>query len=116
MRVRGAISFSGAVTDISGAAVFVRLIDVSRADAEASTISEFRVLSLPRGTDTSKKIPFEFDFVITDLKASYVITAHVDVDRDGEVSVGDYITMQSIPFRAGSLSTFYDVEVRRIAP
>ena len=35
MRIRGTITFKGAVADISGAVVFVRIVDVSRADAAA---------------------------------------------------------------------------------
>lgn len=113
MRIRGTITFKGAIADISGAVVFVRIVDVSLADAAACTLSEYRV-SLSSRTNTSTKIPFELDVNIIDTRRSYTITAHVDLDGDGKISVGDYITMQSFPVRGDSLSPYYLVEVRRV--
>ena len=113
MRIRGAIKFKGPITDISGAVVSVRLVDVSRADAVACTLSEYRV-SLSYKTNTSTKIPFELDVNIIDTIGNYTIMVHIDLNGDGKVCIGDYITMQSFPVYRDSLSDYYLVEVCRV--
>lgn len=40
----------------------------------------------------AKKIEFSIKGKIEDERGTYVISVHIDVDGDGKVSVGDYIT------------------------
>jgi uncharacterized lipoprotein YbaY len=112
--IRGELSFEDKVVSLSGAAVYVRLIDVSLADAAARTVSEYRISSLPAGTNTSDRINFELAVDLAGSRGSYTLTAHIDLDRDGKASIGDYITMESFPISVQSPSTYYVVRVRRI--
>ena len=89
-------------------------MDVSRADAAASTVSEYRISSLPAGTNTSYKINFELTADVVDSRGSYILAAHVDLDGDGKVSIGDYITKESFPISVQSPSAYYAVRVRRV--
>ena len=70
--------------------------DVSRQDAAALVVGKCYKQTLSPRTTTSEKIPFHIKSEISDRKSTYNIRVHVDVDRDGQVSVGDYITMESI--------------------
>jgi len=114
MVIRGELSFEGGVANLGGAAVTVRLLDVSQVDAAERTVAEYRILSHPAGADTSHKITFEIASDRISKGQSYTLAAHVDVDRDGKVSIGDYITMESFPVSAESLSSHYVVRVRKV--
>jgi uncharacterized lipoprotein YbaY len=112
--IRGELSFEDKLVSLSGAAVYVRLIDVSLADAAARTVSEYRISSLPAGTNTSHRINFELAADLAGSRGSYTLTAHIDLDRDGKANIGDYITMESFPISVQSPSTYYVVRVRKI--
>ena len=74
--------------------VYVRLEEVTRADAPATRVAE-AVLSgvhLGRGPGS---IPFELHNVATSPGGHYSVRVHVDVDRDGKISRGDYVSTQS---------------------
>jgi len=114
MTIRGEILFEGEIVNITGSAVYVRLEDVSRQDAVSVLISEYLIDSLPEGFNTSNKIPFQLEGNINDLKAYYNIRVHVDVDRDGKISVGDYITMESFPINLTDPTKYYFIKVRRV--
>lgn len=112
--IRGELRVEGGPADLRGAAIYVRLMDVSHADAAARTVAEYHVDSLPAGSDSTQKIPFEFEADIVDTRRHYVLAAHIDLDGDGRAGVGDYITMESFPLSVGSRTACYVVRVRRI--
>jgi len=109
--IRGEVTFEEGPADISGAAVHVRVEDVSRADAASLTVAEWKVPALPAGTTTSSVIPFEVAVESLDARGRYSLRAHVDVDRDGRTSVGDFITMEEFPVPRPD---FYRLRVRRV--
>ncbi len=106
--------FEGGPADISGAAVHVRVEDVSRADAASLTVAEWNVPALPRGTTTSSTIPFEIPVESLDARRRYSLQARVDVDRDGRTSVGDYVTMEDFPV-SRTAADFYRLRMRRVS-
>jgi uncharacterized lipoprotein YbaY len=111
--IRGELAFENGPGDIAGAAVHVRVEDVSRADDAAVTVAEWSNPALPRGTTTSIVIPFEVPVESLDPRGRYSLRAHVDVDRDGQTSIGDFITMEEFPLqRTGP--DFYRLRVRRV--
>lgn len=112
--IRGELYFEDNIVNLSGAAVYVRIVDVSLADGAAQTVSEYQMASLPVGANTSNKINFELTADPIDSRRSYSVTAHVDLDGDGKPSIGDYITMESFPVSVQSPSTHYVIRVRRI--
>jgi len=111
--IRGEVTFEDGPADISGAAVHVRVEDVSRADALARTVGEWNIPTLPRGTTTSRPIPFQLQVETLDSRTRYSLRAHVDVDRDGFTSRGDFITMEEFPLAPGG-PDFHRLRVRRV--
>ncbi|MEO8379969.1 MAG: YbaY family lipoprotein [Acidobacteriota bacterium] len=88
----------------AGASVIVQVRDAGLADASSTTVAEKR-----RTWRVGKPLRVQFD--LEEASESLIVWAHVDVDGDGEVSKGDYITMQSYPVRdEGAMR----VEVRRV--
>lgn len=78
----------------SGAPVIVQVRDTSYQDAAAKIVAEARASVHGKGETLAT--------VTIDAPAeNLTVWAHVDVDRDGEVSKGDYITKQSVPVPAG---------------
>ncbi|HEX2078562.1 MAG TPA: YbaY family lipoprotein [Longimicrobium sp.] len=92
------------------ATAYVRVDDVSRADAPSATLAEARV-QVPAG---AAGFPFELRVEGHDPRGMYALSVHVDVDGDGEAGVGDFITMQRYPVLAGSDAEPMTVEARRI--
>jgi uncharacterized lipoprotein YbaY len=113
--IKGLIYFGGGVIEVGGASVYVRLLDVSRADAASSTIAEYRIARLPEGTKTSETISFEIEAEVPDPRASLILAAHLDMDGNEQVSVGDYITMESFPVSPKALSDKYTIKLRRVS-
>ena len=111
--IRGELTFDGAPVDLSGASVKVRVDDVSRMDAESIPLVEHAVKSLPSGATTASAIPFELRAGGLRADARYTLRAHVDMDRDGQISVGDFITMEDFPVSAGTIG-YHRVRVRRV--
>jgi hypothetical protein len=116
MLIRGELLVEGDPFDLSGASVHVQLLDTSRADAASITISQFQVQALARGTTTSDRIPFEFNVDNLDPRGYYILAAHIDINGDGQKSIGDYITMESFPLYTEDPSIYYVIKVRRINP
>jgi len=89
----------------SGAPVIVQVRDTTYQDAAATIVAEARATVHHKGTTLAT--------VTIDAPAeNRTVWAHVDVNRDGEVSKGDYITKRSFPVPAdgGALR----VEVSRV--
>lgn len=77
--------------------VRVQLRDTSLVDAPAVVLHEVRT-SVRSGSAVIASAQFE----VVDVPAHVTVWAHVDVDGDGKVSKGDYVTTRSYPVRAGS--------------
>ncbi len=78
----------------SGAAVIVQLRDTTYQDAAAKIVAEARATVRRQGETLAT--------VTLDAPAERgTVWAHVDVDGDGEVSKGDYVTKRSFPSPAG---------------
>lgn len=93
----------------AGAPVIVQLRDAGVADAESVIVTEARAESCQaRAGDAIARVQID---VREGSTAHAIVWVHVDVDADGEISKGDFITMQSYPVReAGTMR----VEVRRV--
>lgn len=114
MTIYGEILFAGEMENVGGAAVHVYLEDVSRLDAASLLISEYHIESLPASSNTSERIPFELEAMSNGRKTSCSIRVHVDIDRDGKVSAGDYITMESFPVLDFESPGHHTVKVRKV--
>lgn len=92
----------------AGSPVVVQIRDAGLQDAGAVTVAEART----RSRECPAGEPFASATIDVKEKSSHLIVwVHVDVDDSGDVSAGDYITMQSYPVRGESSLR---VEVRRV--
>lgn len=99
--------------DLTGAAVRVLIEDVSRAGAASLLVGQWSESALPAGTTTAQTISFEIQVGSLDPRARYSLRAHVDVDRDGQTSLGDFITMETYPVSSDG-PPFHRLRVRRV--
>jgi len=79
-----------------GAPVIVQVRDTSVADAAATIVAEARTTVEMAAGQPLAKVEFE----LPDDIEGKTVWALIDVDRDGGVSRGDYITKQSFPLRS----------------
>jgi uncharacterized lipoprotein YbaY len=107
--VRGTIVFGddGSVRD---ATVRVQLEDVSRIDATAPVVAE----QVMRGVGGGVPIEFVLHGGSLDPRARYNVRVHVDVNGDGQVSVGDYVSTRSAAVTAGSVPATVSIAVSRV--
>lgn len=112
--VSGSILFDEDARAFSGATVYVHLEDVSYADASSKVVAEQVMRDVSRRARSTEQLEFKIYGRLTDERASYSVRVHVDVDGDGEVSLHDYITMQSYPVLTQGHSRNLSVRVREV--
>ena len=80
-------------------AVWVRVLDVSRADAPSQIVAEHRLHDVEvKAGDGVETIPFYLDEVEgRDQRADLTVAIHVNWSGSGNVEQGDYLTTQSYP-------------------
>jgi uncharacterized lipoprotein YbaY len=88
--ITGTILFSGDVAPFSGATAYIHLLDVSKMDAAHETISQQLIKDIKYPSD--EKIDFSLSGRIKDERGTYIVSVHIDVDGDRQISIGDYIT------------------------
>jgi len=93
----------------AGAPVRVEARDTSRADAPSVTVAagEGEVRGRQGGWVETVEVN------IPDRGDDCTIWAHIDVDRDGQVSRGDYVTMAAYPVPSGQ-SARLSIRVRKV--
>ena len=93
----GSIIFDEDAGAFSRATVYVRLEDVTYADASSKILAEQVMRDVSRAGSNDRPLEFRLYGRLADKRANCNLRVHVDVDGDGEVSLHDYITMQSYP-------------------
>lgn len=93
----------------AGTAIDVQVRDTTFEDAPAEIIARSQGLVRDDPGTWLDTVEVEIPF----LPDSSIVWVHVDVDRDGRVSVGDFITMVSYPVPSDS-GTEVSVVVRRV--
>ncbi|QZY29867.1 YbaY family lipoprotein [Nocardioides coralli] len=88
----------------------VRLLDVSRADAPAVTVAETSIGLV----GTALAVDFDLDVPSLDPRATYALSAHVDTNGSGDVSVGDLLTMQHVGVSPTATDHSYDVPLQTV--
>jgi len=101
VRVSGHIVFPRDAVPFANATVYVYVEDTTYADARADRVAAWtrRDVAYPRD---AAGITFEFriDAALPPHRR-YSVRALVDVDGDGTVGPGDYLSTQAIPLRSG---------------
>jgi uncharacterized lipoprotein YbaY len=81
-----------------GSPLRVELHDTSYADAPAVVLKRVDTTVAKKGRETTVTVE-------ADVPDGATVWAHNDVDRDGRVSKGDFISMQSYPVTASTQKT-----------
>ena len=112
--VTGTIVFGADLEPLVGATVYVRLEDVSRIDAPAHVVAEIVLREVRAGGQAPNKLEFTLEIPLLDPKRRYSVRVHVDVDGDGRVGVGDYVSPASHPVLTGVDSAHLLIPVKRV--
>ena len=104
-------SWSGPKKPVS---VFIRLQDTSRIDAPATTIVEEIRHDIPVETLVENGMEFSISVKNVVPRARYQVRVLVDLDGDGEASIGDYITTSSYPVLTRGYPNYIEVMVHPI--
>ena len=97
-----------------GATIHVRLEDVSYIDAPARLVAETVLPEARAGCQAPSQLAFTIDAPTLNPRARYVVRVHVDVDADGQISLGDYISTMSYRVEAGQETTTLLIPVKRV--
>jgi uncharacterized lipoprotein YbaY len=95
--VKGKISFAEKPPSFAGATIHVRLEDITDVDVAAKTVAEYVQRDVAFDPESGDDLLFAINGDPPDPRASYSVRVHIDLDGDGEVSSGDFISMQSYP-------------------
>jgi uncharacterized lipoprotein YbaY len=112
--VSGEIVFGEGAEAFSGATASVRLEDVSRADAPSHVVAEQVIRQVNYRPGQAGRLAFELRVNNPNERARYTVSAHLDVDGDGQVSRGDYITMESYPVLTQGYPRRLSVRLRKV--
>ena len=112
--VSGEIQFERQPHLPSDVKAYVRLLDVSAADAPSRIIAEQVLTDILRKAGSGQSIPFVLYGALPDERGSYAISVHVDMDGDGKISRGDFINMQSYPVLTFGYPDRVSVQVKEV--
>ena len=114
MLVRGQVMIEQFADPVTGAVLTVRLVDVSRADASSITKAKsvFRDVALTSSTDA---VAFELRSLDVRPPGRYAVEAHLDVDCSGDITQGDYLTMESFPVDPALPEATVELRLRYVA-
>jgi hypothetical protein len=112
--ISGTIRFQNVTRSAQNVTVYVRIDETSHADAAAARLAEV-VLHGVSIFPGSPPLGFTMRELIPRASGRYSVRVHADVDGDGRVSRGDYISMQSYPvLLTGENSDVIDIVAREV--
>ncbi len=112
--VSGEIQFDQPSHLPSDAKAYVHLSDVSAADAPSRMIAEQVLTDISQKANSGQSIPFVLYGTPPDERGSYAISVLVDLDGDGKISTGDFISMQSYPVLTFGYPNRVSVQVKKV--
>lgn len=95
--VKGEITFEAEAPPFTGATLYVRLENVTVADTASEVMAEYAERDVAFDPKTKNVLSFAITANSPDPRTAYAVRVHIDIDGDGEVSQGDFISMQSYP-------------------
>lgn len=95
--VKGKITFEEEAPSFTGATMYVRLENITVADIASEVVADYVERDVAFDPKTAKDLLFTIAGKAPDPRASYAVRVHIDVDGDGEVSQGDFVSTQSYP-------------------
>jgi len=95
--VEGIIHLAGVSSSTPNATVYVQIVEVSLADAPSNVVAEEVIPDFQIDMDNLAEIRFSILTSNLNRRANYDLIAHVDINGSGEITKGDYLTMESFP-------------------
>jgi uncharacterized lipoprotein YbaY len=95
--VQGEITFEEEAPPFTGATMYVYLENITVADIASEVVADYVERHVAFDPKTTKVLSFAIAGNALDPRASYTVRVHIDIDGDGEVSQGDFISTQSYP-------------------
>jgi hypothetical protein len=95
--VKGKITFEEAARPFTGATVYVHLEKIPALDIASEIIAGYVERDVAFDPKTSSDLSFAIACNPPDPRASYGVRVHIDIDGDGAVSKGDFISTQNYP-------------------
>jgi uncharacterized lipoprotein YbaY len=111
--VKGKITFEEVAPPFTGATMYVRLERITAADIASEVVADYVERDVVFDPKTSS-LSFAIAGNPPDPRASYAVRVHIDIDGDGEVSQGDFISMQSYPVITFGHPTEVSILVRQV--
>lgn len=112
--VKGEIKFAGKPELRTSAKTYVRLLDTSLADGPAKVVAEQVIEHIAGSLGKGEKVAFVLEPNSIDERSTYTVSVLVDLDGDGKISKGDYISMQSYPVLTHGYPNQVTIEVKRV--
>ncbi len=112
--VTGKIVFNELTGDINSATVYIRLLDTTEIDVSSITVAAVVLHDLNRDRVESQGLPFRISIDQIDSTRRYEISVLVDLDGDGQISVGDYYSTQSYPVLTHGHPDMVTIQVQKI--
>lgn len=112
--VKGTVTFEDDAPPFTGATMYVSVENTSVADIASEVVADYVERDVAFVPKTAKVLLFEIAAEVPDPRASYSVKVHIDIDGDGEVSLGDFISMQSYPVITGGHPTEISILVRQV--
>jgi len=95
--IKGKLKFEDRDISFTNATMHVYLENVSVVDVSSEIIVHYERKNVNFPNKKSRTLSFEITCRDLDERANYAIRVHIDINRDGKVSKGDFINMQSYP-------------------
>ena len=95
----------------ASAKIYVRLLNTSMADAPSAVVAEQVIDHI---ASSVSKLVFRLEPDSIEERDTYIVSVLVDVDGDGKISKGDYISMQSYPVLTFGAPSEVTIEVKQV--
>jgi hypothetical protein len=112
--VEGEIRFEDSGSSFAGGTAYIRLEAASQIDAASSIIAEQVIQDVSHQTGGDERLRISLRGEMPREETRCIVTVHIDMGGDGEVSQGDYITMESYPVLTLGYPQQISVTVRQV--
>ncbi len=97
---RGVVLLTPDMAPFDGAVVRVRLLDVTLLDAPARVVAEETITDVQHPAGAEEAVAFELRGEPVPDGTDVIVDVHVDLNGNGRVDVGDFVTTVSHPVSA----------------
>lgn len=112
--IGGVVTFDSLKEPFSNVTVSITIEDVSLADAPSALMGQTTLEYVSRNNITDSDIPFEISYGTLQENHTYSLSAHLDVDGDGAISAGDYLSTQHVDVPYSGVESVIEVPVELI--